>query len=318
MQATPYAVFSHHWQVIFNPNALSQKCYIHWSTIGNKLKSMGLSHQDHIADSPKSGIQIVKDLCLQGERHFIAVGGDGTINEVINGVFLSGVPTSEVFVIVFPLGTGNDWTRSHKYPLNYVETIDQLTNASFIKHDVGLVESIHDDSTVAKRYFVNIAGFGFDAEVIQEVNKRHSKVFTKTVYLFNLLKVLFTYKSKKIKIRTDNELLEEDIFTIAVGICQYNGNGMRQVPMANPVDGIFDVVVIKKIATAKVIKNIKALYDGSHIDILSEAVVFQSKKIEIQSAPFTLGEVEGELLHKGNYRITSLPQAVNILSMSEL
>ncbi|MBP7102242.1 MAG: diacylglycerol kinase family lipid kinase [Bacteroidales bacterium] len=317
MQAVNYPVFTHDWEVVFNPNALSKKCYLHWQAIENKLRSIGLSYQQHVADSPKAGIQIVKKLCLQGKRHFIAVGGDGTINEVINGIFLSGVPTNEVYVVVLPLGTGNDWTRSHDYPSDYLEILNELNHAKFIKHDVGVVETMVDNKIEDKRFFINIAGFGFDAAVIQEVNKHKSKVFSKAVYLFNLLKVLLTYSSNKIKIITDDASLDEDIFTIAVGICQYNGNGMRQVPMANPVDGIFDVVIIKKIHPFKVIKNVKSLYEGTHLEALNEAVLYKTTKVEIQSGSYFAGEVEGELIYQGNYVITILPQSIHMMTMKE-
>lgn len=318
MQTISYPVFAHDWEVIFNPNALSKKCYLHWQTIENKLKAIGLSYQQHIADFPKAGIQIVKNLCIQGKRHFIAVGGDGTINEVINGIFLSGVPTDEVYVVVLPLGTGNDWTRSHDYPSDYLEILHQLNQAKFIKHDVGVVETMVDNKMEDKRFFINIAGFGFDAAVIQEVNKHKSKVFSKAVYLFNLVKVLLTYSSKKIKLITDDATVEEDIFTVAVGICQYNGNGMRQVPMANPTDGIFDVVIIKKIHPFKVIKNVTSLYEGTHLEALSEAVVYKTTKLEIQSDSCTVGEVEGELINKGNYVISILPQSIHMMTMKEI
>lgn len=318
MQAVNYPVFTHDWEVVFNPNALSKKCYLHWQAIENKLRSIGLSYQQHVADSPKAGIQIVKQLCLQGKRHFMAVGGDGTINEVINGIFLSGVSTNEVYVVVLPLGTGNDWTRSHDYPSDYLEILNQLNHAKFIKHDVGVVETMVDNKMEDKRFFINIAGFGFDAAVIQEVNKRRSKVFSKAVYLFNLMKVLLTYSSKKIKIITDDACLNEDIFTIAVGICQYNGNGMRQVPMANPTDGIFDVVIIKKIHPFKVIKNVTSLYGGTHLEALTEAVLYKTTKLEIQSDSYTVGEVEGELINQGNYVIKMLPQAIHMMTMKEM
>jgi YegS/Rv2252/BmrU family lipid kinase len=306
----------HAWHLIVNPNALSEKCFTYSKIVEIKLHDLNIPYQKHIANLCNAGIQIVKDLCLKGERYFMIVGGDGTINEVINGIFLSGIPTEEVYVSVIPLGTGNDWTRTHLYPPTYSLTIDQFNESFFIKQDVGLVETMENGQCTDKRYFINIAGFGFDSAVIQEVNKNKSKVFSKTVYLLSLLKVLLTHKAQKIEIKTDAESFTEPIFTIAIGIGQYNGNGMRQVPMANPIDGLFDMVIIKKVSPFKVIRNVKNLYAGTHLQSLEEAVLLHAKTIEITSTPFSTGEVEGELLKKGNYRISIIPNSLHVMSFN--
>ncbi|OQA85669.1 MAG: putative lipid kinase BmrU [Bacteroidetes bacterium ADurb.Bin234] len=310
-------VYDYQWQVIINPNALSEKCLAYWVDVEKQLGKLGIPYRHHIADESTFGIKKVEELCKKGERYFIVVGGDGTINEVINGIFISGVNPEEVYVSVFPLGTGNDWTRTHAYPSSYSDTILSFQEAKFIKHDVGLVECVKDNLLIEKRYFVNIAGFGFDAEVIEEVNKNKSKLFTKTVYILSLLKVLLRHKNKKNLIKLDNESINDEIFTLAVGIGQYNGNGMRQVPTANPVDGLFDVAVVRKISPLKVIKNVSKLYDGTHIKVLKEASVSQSKTVEIKSSPYCRGEVEGELLPLADYRISIIPRAVNMMSMAE-
>ncbi|MGI6291313.1 MAG: diacylglycerol/lipid kinase family protein [Bacteroidales bacterium] len=317
MEETIFSIEEHHWHVILNPNALSKKNLSYFGSIKQKLNELKLTYTAHVAESCNSGIETVKKLCLQGARHFIAVGGDGTINEVINGIFYSEIPSKEVYVAVIPIGTGNDWARTHNYPAHYLSAMDKISEARFIQHDIGLVETINNNSTTHKRYFINIAGFGFDSAVIREVNKNKSKVFSKTVYLLSLLKILFTYKAIRLTIKTADTSLTEDIFTIAVGICQYNGNGMRQVPTANPVDGKFDIAIIKKISPFKVIANIKRLYDGSHLQVVKEAISLQSDTVTITATPHCVGEVEGELLAIGDYRISILPSSINIMSMNK-
>ncbi len=306
------------WHVIVNPNALSARCKIYSKTVAQKLEELKIPHTKHIADKCNAGIEIVKNLCQQGEKYFIAVGGDGTVNEVVNGVFQSGVSTEEVYIAVIPLGTGNDWTHTHQYPSTYVKTMDSLNQAFFIKHDVGLVQTVINQQVASQRYFINIAGFGFDASIASGVNETKSKVFSKTVYLLTLLRVLFTHKAQKIKIETEKTSFSENIFTFAVGICQYNGNGMRQLPMANPVDGILDTAIIKEVSPFKVIRNVKRLYSGSHIKALKDKIiVLNSNTVEITAEPYVLGEVEGELLQKGDYRISILPRSVNMMSFNK-
>ncbi len=317
MEKTDFSIYEHHWHVILNPNALFEKSFTYFNSIKLKLNELKITYTSHVADSCNAGIEIVKNLCLQGERFFISVGGDGTINEVINGVFYSKVPSEEVYIAIIPIGTGNDWARTHNYPKNYLKSIDKMHKAHFIKHDIGLVEITNNNSSIAQRYFINIAGFGFDAAVIQKMNENKSKSSSKTVYLLNLLKILFHYKAKKLEIKTSHTALTENVFTIAVGICQYNGNGMRQLPMANPIDGKFDIVIIKDISTFKVISNIKNLYKGTHLQTIKEAIALKSDSVTIKATPYCIGEVEGELLTAGDYHISIIPSAIHIMSMNK-
>lgn len=300
------------WQVILNPNALAGKCLKKWEIIARKLDEIAIRYEPHLALHANAGSTITEHLCQNGKRHFIVLGGDGTLNEVVNGACKSGIDTREVFIVPFPVGTGNDWSRSHHYPSDITALLLSFSNGVFNLHDVGLVKSWQNDEEVDSRYFINIAGFCFDAAVIYQTTKGKPRLFTSIIYIFYLIKVLFTYKSPKVIVSSANFKIDEPIFTIAVGICKYNGNGMMQVPMADPFDGLFDVVIIRKISTWKVVRNVVNLFSGKHV-ALKEVAVFQTDKLEIKAAPSVLGEVEGEMLTSGNYTISLLPQTVNVL-----
>lgn len=308
-------VADHIWQVIINPNALAGKCMKRWQEIAAKLDEYEIKYVAHFSNHANAGNTITEHLCRKGERHLMVLGGDGTLNEVINGVCKSGVETKEVFIVPFPVGTGNDWSHTHFYPKDFHALIPYFIEGVFKAHDVGVVKSYQDEDEIDIRYFINIAGFCFDAAVIYETNKGKPRFFTSIIYIFCLIKVLFSYKSKKITIKSKEFVVDDVIFTIAVGICQYNGNGMKQVPMADPFDGWFDVVIIKKISAWKVIANVVNLFSGKHIK-LKEVSTFRTDELQISATPCTLGEVEGEMLTYGNYQITMLPCAVNLLMIN--
>ncbi|MDL2308591.1 YegS/Rv2252/BmrU family lipid kinase [Bacteroidales bacterium OttesenSCG-928-B11] len=305
-----------HWQVILNPNALGGKCSQYWQIISEQLANRGIPFTEHLANHTGAGSMISRSLCRQGERHFIILGGDGTLNEVVNGVATSGMDTTEVFIVPFPIGTGNDWARTHNYPQDYLDVFPSFLAGHFFKHDIGLVKSMQDDEVVDERYFINIAGFCFDAAVINEVTKRKKKFIPAGVYLACLLKVLLTYKAKPTVIATTTETLSDSVFTIAVGICKYNGNGMMQVPMGDPADGMFDIVTIRKIPLLKVLANVGNLFKGEHIR-LKEVTVMRSDEVRISSGHLTLGEVEGEMLTAGDYHVKCFRQAINMLKIKE-
>lgn len=304
------------WQLIYNPNALGLRRLALWQSLETQLPKLSVSYEKHIATSGSNCRQLLCRLCQEGKRHFLIAGGDGTLNESINGIFISGVNTTEVFVAVIPIGTGNDWSRTHLYPETVTHNLETLGDGRFILHDIGVVESVSDNKATEKRYFLNIAGFGFDAAVIDQTKGEKPARFPSLVYLLGLLKVLFSYKAKSVEVLSQEQHIKDKIYTIAVGVGQYNGNGMRQVPTAIPNDGQLDIVVIKDLPKWKVIKNVKNLYAGTHLR-LKEVAQFRTTHLHLNGNGTLLGEVEGEMLTVGDYQIQILPQAVHLLTFNQ-
>ena len=301
------------WQTILNPNALLHRSRQYWKDIEDKLKEVRINYLPHVTLTIDEAKELIIKLCKKGERHFILIGGDGTLNTFVNAVMESQVNSAEIYVALIPVGTGNDWSRSHGFTTSFLDAVDSLVEGNFIDHDVGLVETIVNGKITDNRYFVNIAGFGFDGAVIFNASKRTSKLFHKQLYLINLLKTLLTYKSQLVTLKSNDFTATKNIFSIAAGIGQYNGNGMCQCPGAIPNDGLLDVVMIEKVSILKVLLNIKNLFKGLHVKKLKEVSMNRTESMEINTEPFLTGEVEGELLAIGNYRIRCLPSAINFM-----
>lgn len=302
------------WHMILNPLAMSHKSGNYLHQVESILKKLKMDYLSHITEELHEAQQVIISLCNQGERHFIVVGGDGTYNSFVNAILESGVNPSEIFMIPIILGTGNDWARTHFKKNSFAYTQNLIDSGSFVKHDIGLVEIFNHEVLAGKRYFLNIAGFGFDAEVIFNSKDRKPRFFPETVYLLGLLKTLFRHKSNIVTIQTNELSFTKDIFSIAVGIGQYNGNGMRQCPQGKPNDQLFDVIMIEKVSKLKVILNVKNLFNGSHVEKIKEISSLKTASVEIKSNPHLRCEVEGELLPTGDYKISMLPQQINILS----
>jgi len=301
------------WQTILNPNALVNRRKKLWEDIERKLQAIPIHYLHHVTSTIAEAKDLIIDLCKRGERHFIVIGGDGTLNIFINAVMESQVNSAEIYVALIPLGTGNDWSRSHGYSTNYLDAIDALKRGTFMNHDVGLVETFINDKRINARYFINIAGFGFDGAVIYNTTKKSTKVFRKQMYLINLLKTLLAYKSQPVTLKTTDFTTTKNIFSIAAGIGQYNGNGMRQCPEAISNDGLLEVVMIEKVSIRKVLQNISNLFKGLHVKKLKEVTTNRTDYLEINTSPHILGEVEGEVLTTGNYRIRCYPSAINFM-----
>jgi len=159
-----------------------------------------------------------------------------------------------------------------------------------------------------------MAGMGFDALVAKKTNKQKDEGKGNPLsYVYNILSSLFSYSVTKVTILLDNEKITSDIFSMSVGICQYNGGGMKQAPDALPDDGLFDMTLIKPIGKFKIIRNIIKLFDGSFTR-LPEVSTFRSSKIIIHSEPRMFLEADGESLGHTPFVFNILPQSLNVVS----
>jgi len=311
---TNIRIDDHCWHIILNTNANEKKCERSWKPVAELLERRNIRYELHVVRRPGEGISTAKELCQSGIRHLVAAGGDGTINEVVNGIFLSGVDTREVYMAVLPMGRGNDWVRSHHYPNTIAEVVECWRNGNFMQHDIGRVTSQTQDKSHT-RYFINIAGFGFDADVIYDVTNHPTHFFGFNVYILSLLKTLFSHKPTAIQVSAKEDFeFDGEVFMVIAAICQYNGGGIREAKYAIPDDGLLDLIVVPKMSVPKVLKHLKDMTTGDHIDKIEGIKLIKTTAATIRSNTIFRGETEGELLVPGNYRIELMANALNVLT----
>ena len=130
-------------------------------------------------------------------------------------------------------------------------------------------------------------------------------------YIQTLLKTLLFYKSGKMNITFDNNKLSKAVFSMAVGIGRFNGNGMEQLPLAKVNDGLLDINIIHAVSKVRILKNLTALYNGN---IHEKKIVdmFQAKNVRVETEDYTLVETDGELLGESPFEFNVLPKAINV------
>lgn len=305
------------WLVVVNPKAGAGKCEKDWPAIRELLVKEGFSFITVMTEHPFHAIEITRNLVNEnGFKKIIAVGGDGTLNEVVNGIFQqSRFPTTDITLGMITVGTGNDWGRMYKFPLNYEKAVRILRNERTFLQDVGKVK-YRFETEDKSRYFINMAGMGYDALVAKKTNLMKAKGKGGPIaYLFNLVTGLFQYENVQLSIIVDGqEVVNDKVFSMSIGICRYNGGGMMQLPNAIPDDGQFDVTVIRQTSKLKVIRNIKNLYDGSFIK-LPEVDTFRGKQISITSNPrhAIFLETDGESLGVSPLDFNIVHRAVKLI-----
>jgi YegS/Rv2252/BmrU family lipid kinase len=304
------------WFVVVNPKAGSNKGKEHWPEIKNLLEAENFDFDFAITQYQRQAIQLVRQAVENGFRNFISVGGDGTLNEVINGIFMNHMDVAPQIILgVITVGTGNDWGRTHKMPDGYAEMVKVIKKKKLFSHDIGKAKYRFDDENKS-RYFINIAGMGFDAMVAKRVNTLKEKGYRGLmVYMFSLLSSLIQFKPTKLTIFSENEkIYSNSTFLASIGICRFNGGGMKLLPDAIPDDGLFDLTIIRKVARIKVLANIKNVFDGSFVK-LKEVERFRAKSFTVVSdPPHALNlETDGESLGSSPLDFEVLPKAVNMI-----
>ena len=153
------------WYAIINPHAGSGKGKTDWPQIESLMRANGLAFDYVFTTHKYHAVELTVNAINNGYKKIIAVGGDGTLNEIVNGVFIQQkYPTAEVIIGVIAVGTGNDWSRMYNIHNTYEGRVNALKNGKLFLQDVGKVE--YEESMVKQsRFFANAAGVGFDAEV---------------------------------------------------------------------------------------------------------------------------------------------------------
>jgi YegS/Rv2252/BmrU family lipid kinase len=310
------------WLVVVNPMASVGKSGKDWPLIKQTLVNEGIEFDDVLTEYPRHAIEIVRNAIVEkGYRKFISVGGDGTNNEVINGIFTQdAVPTNEITMATMPIGTGNDWRRTFDIPLEYDQVAKIIKAGYTFAHDIGKL-TYYDNGDTRIRYFLNAAGTGLDEMVCHSTNVMKQQGKGGTIrYLISLVKCVLTYKVTHIQLTIDDELVFDDyILNLSIGNGRFNGGGMMTMPNAIPDDGLLDVTVIKKVSMFKFAANVKNVYDGTFINKIDEVKTFRGKKIHIVSIPphSLKVETEGENLNNSPFDFEVLPKAINMVIPKE-
>ncbi len=299
--------------VLINPTAGNKKGRDDWGKISLLLDRYKITYRHHFTQYPRHTIELSQDCLRQGYRNFIIAGGDGCLHEAVNAICTqTAVDPKLVTLAMIPVGTGNDWVRTFNIPSDYEAAIKVITRRKVLRHDIGRV-FYHVNGEERSSYFINICGMGLDAEVNKRVsNDRERRNLGHLKYQYHIFSALMGYTATRMTIAIDGKEVQHEVLSLALGIAQYNGGGMKQLPFAVPDDGVFDLSVVKKATRLKVLRSTHKLYDGSFVE-LPEVSTFTGKSIQITSDPKCSIEADGENLGESPFRFEIIPQMLNVV-----
>jgi YegS/Rv2252/BmrU family lipid kinase len=260
------------------------------------LPSTGLQYETALTTRPLEATEMAQRAVRESRPVVVAVGGDGTLNEVVNGFFHNGapLPTTTKLAMV-PLGSGGDFRRTLRVPIDPKQAIEVLRSGMVRKLDAGCVTFQTADGGTATRHFINIADAGFPGEVVFRVNKGSKRLGSMTYTVGGALSML-TYSNKPMTVVIDGETHElTKAQQVVIANCQYYGGGMQIAPSASPTDGVFDVILIKDAGKLETIRGMNDIRNGKHLDNGNPKIeLMYGKRISITSPEAVRIDVDGE------------------------
>ena len=258
------------WYCIVNPHAGSGKTMPQWAIAEKILTASSVPYKTTLTNYKFHAEKLAYEAAQRGYRRFLAVGGDGSVHEVMNGIVRyteeTGAAPEDFTLSVIPIGSGNDWIKSLGIPHDTRAAAELLTRSAFARQDVVRVETAADAGGVRQvGYMANIGGVGFDSHVCERVNAlKDQGKRGKLIYLGALLYTMFHTKAFHTRIVADGEcVFDGEAYSVAFGNGRYSGGGMRQVPMSKIDDGLLDYMVVPKAGLLRILTQIPRLYNGT-------------------------------------------------------
>lgn len=327
------------WLVVVNVFAASRKAGSVWKRAAVMLERAGVQYRAMFTGGADNAIAISRKSAAKGYRKFLAVGGDGTVHDVLNGiaeyVYSSegeGVSISDFTLGVLPVGSGNDWVKTTGVPKDLGQAVEVIAKGHTMLQDVVRV-SILDYSGPASdlaaaseaevlnvSYMVNVGGVGIDARVCEIVNKKKERGLRgKKLYVQALLYCIMHRTTSRAVVFCDGQVIfRGDYYSMAFGVGKYSGGGMRQTPLAELGDGLLDVTVIPQVPVWTIVKAAPRLFtDTFRKDVVSELETAKCRSVFVlpeTGSDAEPVEVDGEVVGRAPVRMDVMPEGINVVT----
>jgi len=285
--------------LIVNPEAGSRSTMKALPEIERLLRDRQADFEFHFTRERGHATELVREIGSAFDV-IVSVGGDGTINEIVNGM-----PEIDKPLGILPIGTGNDFARSCSLKMGDLENaVDVLLAHDIKKIDLGEVNG---------RRFVNVMGMGFEGRA-NDIGKMLPFLHGAPKYLIAIGGTYLTYRRMPLKIKFNDMDIDEKVFLMSIGNGWNVGGGLQLTPKARLDDGLFDVCYVQYISRWRILKIFGKLYDGT-ADEVAEMEGYQTKEITVKSERPIPAHIDGESFEPAQkeFKIRIIPQAVQII-----
>ncbi len=295
---------------IVNPVSAGGATARRWPHIRETLARY-VDFDEAVTAYPQHALLLGTEARNDGYSQLICVGGDGTLSEVVNGILRGNESLPQPEVGVVPSGTGTDLVRSAGIARGIDQACARLAAPERILIDLGSV-TYNENGRQERRYFVNAAGLGYDAEVVSRRNGFNRYMRGTLPYLISVATTLMTYHNKRLTITLDGRSSNRRFTAVVVAIGQYFGGGMRVAPNALLDDGLFDVITVGDVGHLELVYNFPRVYRGTHLThpkISAERATL----VAVDTSDPVLVQADGEVLGMAPATFQILPRALTLL-----
>lgn len=285
------------WAVIINLKSGKRHFKQQIDYLFRTLEGAAIEYEHRITEFAGHAVLIAKNFAKNGFFNFLIIGGDGTVSEVINGIFSSGITHHHrLKIALIPRGTGNDWARFWGLRRNYQKSIRVFLQKKLQPIDIGYVRYTLEGEPYS-RFFINSVGFGLDAAVVRNTNRLRRYIGSHSfLYLVSLIWAILRFKPRNSSVMTGEKEINDQLYTMNIANGCYSGGGMKQNPDALPYDGILDGMMVRKPSFKDIIKALPMLFNGK---LLQHPVIesFRTEKIEINNHDGGYFEADGIIVY---------------------
>ena len=283
--------------VIVNPQAGNGRTAMIWQNVESALKQSIGPFKSIQTTCRGDAKHLTRQELENGAIRIVAVGGDGHLNEVINGFIENDLPVNSDAALSFLMtGTGCDFQRTLGIPVDWQSAVENLNQAQVRQIDVGKVTFTKSDSTKQVRYFMNIASFGLSGAVDRCIENSRQPAFLKgtPLFLWATIKTVLTHPNQTVKFQIDDgpeQKIQTRLGLLANG--RYFGGAMLAAPEAELDNGMLDLLMLKEISLAKFLWHLPKIYKGTHLNI--PEVFFQKvRRFTASSTEQIILDIDGE------------------------
>lgn len=300
--------------IIVNPVSANGTTAKEWPQHEAALKTSGFSFDVAFTGFPEHATDLARHAIKQGYRTIVSVGGDGTMNEVLNGFFENGKLVDKTArLVVFSRGTGCDFIRTLGIKKGMEDLISVLQRNNEQKVDVGVSRFKNYDGTIKTRYFLNVSDIGIGGETTNRVN-RHSKFLKGFLsFLLGAVATIILYRNKNFEVTIDDSIeIKGKMNSVIVANGRYFGGGMLVAPEASLTDGLFDILIFGNLGKPDLIRSFPLIYSGRHLTH-PKVKLYKGRKVKVLCREKALFEVDGEQPGTADAEFEILPGALHIM-----
>jgi diacylglycerol kinase (ATP) len=293
---------------LVNPASAAGSTGRRWPEIAHRAAAVGLSGDALFSERQGHLTELARQAAEGGSRLLVVVGGDGSVNEAVNGIADLADPPE---LAVIPRGTGWDFVRTFRIPRRVEDAATIALSGAVRTIDVGRATYRAWDGSQAEAVFANVASAGMSGAIAQRANATTKALGGKASYLWALFAVFARWSASEMHVTVDDEERRGRMFDVVVGNGKFFGGGMKICPDASPDDGLLDVLTIGDVTKLDLVSTMPRIYRGTHLPH-PKAELLRGRIVAIESEPAVPIELDGEQPGTTPARLEALPSRIRL------